>query len=192
VPVEVVGGQVEQHCDVGRQLDRVLGLEAGHLADDRRVGLDRADQRRQRRADVAGDGDRQAGGAPDRAEQLGGGGLAVGAGDGHEAIGQQAPGQLQLARHGHAQLARAGDHGSLVGDTGALDDDRGPLEGVEPVRLELGRDVRRNLGAPAVDPEHLAVRGEHARRGDPRARQADHEVGALRQRRAGAQEIDCW
>ena len=93
---------------VGRELDRVLELEARALADDGGVGVELADQRRQRRADVAGHRDRQLGRAVDRAEQLGRGRLAVRAGHRDEAVRQQPPGQLELADHRRCRACARG------------------------------------------------------------------------------------
>jgi hypothetical protein len=55
-------------------------------------------------------------------DQLGGGGLAVGARDGDELIGQQTPGELELAQHRYAVGTRAYDHRCLCGNAWALDD----------------------------------------------------------------------
>jgi hypothetical protein len=91
VAVEVVGSEVEEDGALGGEGGGVLELEAGALADDRRRGIDLADQLGERGADVAGDRDRLTGGAVEVAEQLDRGRLAVGAGDGEEAVGQRRP-----------------------------------------------------------------------------------------------------
>ena len=105
--VEVVGREVEEDRALGREGVGVLELEARALADDRRVGVDLADQRGERRADVAGDRDRLAGAAVDVAEQLDRGRLAVGPGHRDEAVRQRPPGQLQLADDVDPALASA-------------------------------------------------------------------------------------
>jgi hypothetical protein len=120
VAVEVVGSEVEEDRALRRELGRVLELEAGGLADDGRVRRDRPDQRRERRADVAGDRDRFGGGAVEVAEQLDRGRLAVGAGDGEEAVWQRPPGQLELADDVDPTLKRRRDHRRLPRDPGAL------------------------------------------------------------------------
>ena len=106
VAVEVVGREVEEDRALGGEGGAVLELEAGALADDGRVGLDRADA-----APASGVPTlpATATGSPavavDVAEQLGRGRLAVGAGDGEEAVRERAPGQLELAGHLDAALA---------------------------------------------------------------------------------------
>jgi hypothetical protein len=190
VAVEVVGREVEQHADVRGEGLRVLGLEARHLADHRRARRDLADQRRGRRADVSRDGDRQLGGAPDRAQQLDRRRLAVGSGDGHEAVSQQAPGQLQLAQDGQVALAGRGDHGRLVGHTRALDHAGRALEQRQAVAFELGGDVVGQLRSAAVDRKDVAVLAQHACRGDARASEADDQVRPVWKWRP--QVIDCW
>ena len=80
VAVEVVRLEVEQHRDLARELVDVLELERRELADDPVRGANGGE----RRADVSRDDDVAAGGAEDRAEQLGGRRLAVRAGDADE------------------------------------------------------------------------------------------------------------
>jgi hypothetical protein len=192
VPVEVVLGDVEEQRGVGRQRLGVLGLEARHLADDGGLGVDRAHQRGQRRAHVAGQRDGQARLPPDRAEQLGGGGLAVRAGHRHEAVRQQPPGQLQLAEHRHAALPRCRDHGRLVRHARALDHELGAVEQVQSVDAQVGVDVVRHLRRAGVHGDHLSVLAEHAggRRAGPR--QPDHEVRPVGKRRPHEPGIEDW
>jgi hypothetical protein len=45
VPVEVIGGEVEEDRALGREGDAVLELETGSLADDRRVGCPSSSER---------------------------------------------------------------------------------------------------------------------------------------------------
>ena len=132
--VEVVGGEVEEDGALGGEGGGVLELEAGRLADDGRVGIDRPGERGERRADVAGDGDRLAGGPVDVAEQLDRGRLAVGPGHREEAVGNRPPGELELADHLEAALQRGGDHRRLPGHARALDDG--------PRAIELSKSIR--------------------------------------------------
>jgi len=122
VAVEVVRKRgCEEDGALGGELDRVLELEAGGLADDRRGRVDRLGERGQRRADVAGDGDRLGGGPVDVAEQLDGRRLAVGAGYGEEAVGDRPPGKLELADHVNAAIESGQrSHGASRGTPGLL------------------------------------------------------------------------
>ena len=115
VAVEVVGREVDQHRRLGRERLRVLELEGRDLADDGRVRGEAARERRQRRADVPRDRDRQPGLAVDVADQLGRGRLAVGPGDGDELVREQAPAHLDLPEHGDAALAGRHDQAGLLG-----------------------------------------------------------------------------
>ena len=115
VAVEVVGRQVEQHGALGRELDGVLELEGGDLADHGRRRAQPADERAQRRADVAGDRHRPPGLAVDVADELGRRRLAVGPGDRDELVGDQPPGELDLAQDREPALARGGDDRRLRG-----------------------------------------------------------------------------
>ncbi len=107
------------------------------------------------------------GGAPDGAEQLGRRRLAVGARHGDEASRQEPPGELELAEHRQAELARARDHGGLVRHARALDDAGGAVEQLDAVALQHGLDPGGRLRASAVHPDHLPVCLQHARRRDP-------------------------
>ena len=121
VAVEVVGREVEDHRGLGRE-ERVLELERRHLAHDRRVGRQPADQRRQRGADVACDRHRQRRLAVDVADPLGRRRLAVGAGHGDELVREQPPRELELPDHGQAVRSRRNHCGSVLGYAGALDE----------------------------------------------------------------------
>ena len=156
--VEVVGGEVEEDRALGGEGDAVLELEAGGLADDRRGRVDLAGERGERRADVAGDGDRLAGRPVDVAEQLGDGRLAVGAGDGEEAVGDRPPGELELADHLDAPLQGGGDHRRLPGHARALDDGPRPIQLSQSIRIQDDFDARplqpcRPLGIARIDPD---------------------------------------
>ena len=193
VAVQVVLGEVEQDGGLGREGQRVLELERGRLGDDRRPGRERARQRGQRRADVAGHLHGQARLAVQVADQLDGRGLAVGAGDGDELVlAEQPPPGLVLAEHGDPALAGGRDHRRLLRHAGALDQAAGALELLQAVggRVDgdaggaqaLGRLLRHRA---RVDAGHLTpALAQRQRRGHARAGEADDEVRAGRERRA--------
>ena len=196
----MVGGDVQEHGRAGRELRRVLELERGGLADDRDRGVERrlaVGRRRREQAerapDVAGHGDRAAARAVDRADQLDGRRLAVGAGDGDELVGEQAPGQLELADHRQPALARGGDQRRAGGHTRALDDAADALEHgrVRGDDLDTRREQLGGREAGAVGAEHrLSPRAQRERSGDPRAGQPHDQVRARGDRRA-AHMIEC-
>ena len=105
VAVEVVGRDVEDDGDVGMELLRAFELKAGNL--EHRPGLVGAlvDEGHDRHADVAADQGGNAGLFQDFAEQRGGGGFAVGAGDGEDLAFEKARGQFQFADDGQAEAA---------------------------------------------------------------------------------------
>ena len=166
--VEVVGGEVEEDRALGREGDAVLELEAGGLADHRGVRVDLAGERGERRADVAGDRDRLAGGPVEVAEQLGGGRLAVGPGDGEEAVGDRPPGQLELADHVDPALQRGRDHRRLPGHARALDDGPRPIQLSQSIRIQddfdaCPRKPCRPLGMAGIDRPHASPRAASSR-----------------------------
>ncbi len=124
VPVEMVGLEVQQQRDVGRERHRVLELEGAGLADHGRVAVAPtvAGERADGEPDVAGDVDRPPRRAPDRAEQLGRRRLAVRAGHRDERALDEPPAELELAVDRHAAPARLGDHRRLARHARALDD----------------------------------------------------------------------
>ena len=127
VAVEVVGLEIEEDADARLQRMHVLELERGELADDPRVVGDRADERRQRATDVAGDLDRPPGGTEDRAEELARGRLAVRPRDAEDRVREEPRAELDLAPHGDGALARARDEQRLARDSRALHDEIDPL-----------------------------------------------------------------
>ena len=114
--------QVQQHRDLGGERDRVLELERRDLADDRRLGRRRADQRGRGRSNVAGDLDRQASLAVDVADPLGRRRLAVGAGHGDELVLEQTPCELDLAENREAARSCRRDDRGASGYARALDE----------------------------------------------------------------------
>ena len=194
VPVEMVGRDVEQHGDLGREAERVLELERGHLAGDDVLRGDLADERAQRCPDVSRDSDGDIARAQDVRNQLDGRRLAVRAGNGDELIREQAPAELELAEHGHAARARLADDRVLGRDAGALDERsraieqrRGVIGGSREVQLDGARTqlVEAAGLAPVDADDDLAARGEGERGGDSRARKPDDEIRARGDRRAG-------
>ena len=187
--VEVVGGDVEQHTAFGREGLGVLELEARGLADHRDPGVDLADQRGQRRADVAGDRDRLGGGAPYVGEQLCDRRLAVGPGHGQEGVRQQSPGQLELADDRQATAARERDRRGIGPDPRALDHAARPLDLGCPDHIQEDFDALplepcRARGRSGVDADHRGpARGQQPRGSLARPRETDDEVGTVRQRR---------
>ncbi len=190
VAVEVIGRQVQEDRALGAEEAGVLELEAGDLGDDGRVGFDLADQAGQRHADVARHRDRLAGAAEDVAEQLDRGRLAVGAGHGEEAVGQGAPGELELTGDLDPPLQRGRDHRRLPGNSRALDDRVRALELCQSIRIQDNFDAVagkpfRSLGMSRIDrPDPLAAGGEEVRGGLARAGEPDHQERPARQRRA--------
>ena len=173
-------GEVQQNRGVGREGERVLELEGGCLADDRRAACRRFEQERRERApDVPGDLDGQTGGAVDRSDQLDRRRLAIRAGDGDRLIREQSPGELQLAEHRHVACQRGRDHRGLARDARTLDD---ASSGVEEVRAVAARDELdafegRRLGGVVGD-HRLPASLKRARCGPAGAGEADNEIGA--------------
>ena len=188
--VEVVGREVEEDGALGAEEGGVLELEAGGLADDRRLGVDLADQAGDRDADVARDRDRLAGAAEDVAEQLDRGRLAVGAGDGEEAVGERPPGELELTDDVDLALQRGRDHRRLPGYPWALDDRVRSLELSQTIRIQDNFDAPpgktfRAVGMSRIDrADALAASGEEAGGGLARAGEPDDQERPPRQRRS--------
>ena len=186
--VEVILLDVEQDRALGREGGGVLELKARRLADHHRLSGSTAPT-----SDASGvpTFPATATGKPawpiDLAEQLHRGGLAVRARHGQEAVWQQAPGQLELAGDLEPARERLGHHGRLARHAGRLDHGARAAEQVEPVgvagapRCPQAPPPRR-LAAVAAD--HLAVAGEHTRDRRAGAGEADHQIGAVWERRA--------
>ena len=158
--IEVVGLEVQEDGDVAGERVDVLELEARELAHDPRVRRRGEGDVGERAADVAGNLDGPAGGAEDRAEQLGRRRLPVRAGDADQmrAGGQQTVAELDLAPDRDAARASAGDERRFRRDAGALDDQFHSLEQrlllrsesefdtepAEPAGVDVGRAVGRH------------------------------------------------
>ena len=106
VAVEVVGSDVEHDRDFRMKGLDGLQLEAGDFEDVVGVVGGVGDQRNGGRPDVAADLRLVAAPADDVAGQRGGGGFAVGAGDGDDVALQKTRGQLDFADDGNAHGAR--------------------------------------------------------------------------------------
>ena len=187
--VQVVRRQIDEDSALWAKVGGVLELKAGGLTGHRRIGLDGADQGGERCADVACDGDRQSRCPIEMADQLGRRGLAVGACHGAEGIGNQPPGELELAGHLQAALARRSDDRRVLRHTGALHHRSGTIELPCSFHAQTDFDAGplqpcRLLGQARVDAEHgLPALGEHAGDRRARARQAHHQEGPGGQRR---------
>ena len=105
VTVEMIRRDVENHGNVGMKLLGGFKLEAGDFED--RPGFVGAvvDERHNRNADVAADQRGQTASREDFAQQRGGGGFAVGAGDGERMALEEARGQFQFADDRQAEVA---------------------------------------------------------------------------------------
>ena len=174
VAVEVVGCEVEQHGGVRRELERVLELERRGLEHDHGRVVERAGQRRQRRADVPRHGDGHARLAVDLADQLRRRRLPVRTGDRDHRVRQQPPPELELAEHDHPALARGADDRGLLRHAGALDERLDAREQVDPVGLGVDADAgalelpgRARVDRAAVGPGDLLAAGLQRERGRP-------------------------
>ncbi len=128
----------------------------------------------------------------DVADPVDGRGLAVRAGDGDELVGQQPPGELELAENLQPGGARGGHDGGLRGHSGTLDDRADtaglPSAEVRELREAIAREVQLDAvarqracggGRAAVDShDALSVRAQCARDGDPGAREPHDQIGA--------------
>ncbi len=92
-------------------------------------------------ADVAADEGGQAGGGEDFADQRGGGGFAVGAGDGEGVAFEEARGEFELADDGAAEVAGLHQLGCVERDAGADDDEVLAAEGEQAVAAGLDVDA---------------------------------------------------
>ncbi len=188
MPVEVVGGDVQQNRRLGGERECVLELKRGSLADDGHIRSDRSHETAERGADVPGDRDRQAGGPVDVPDQLHRGGLAVRARHGHELVLQQAPGELQLAEHGHPARVGRGDDRRLPGHARTLDDgtDMPQQRHTVLMQVQLDAGVREH---PQALGARLRRRRSPARRA--RAVRARPPAPSGRARRSGRDRWRC-
>ena len=89
-------------------------------------------------------------------------------------------------------LARGGDDRRLVRHPGLLTTEPARSRSSIPSLSRWAGTSSGTSGRPLSTREHLAVLAQHARRGHAGARQADDQVGPVRQRRPRGHEIDCW
>ncbi len=172
--VEVVGREVQQHRGLGRERHRVLELERGGLADDRRVGgRARADaasstarRRRCRRPRPAGPPARWI--APISSTVVV---LPLVPVTAMNWFGEHPPGQLELADHRQPALACGGDHAAPRGHAGALDD---AARALRAARRPSPPDVHLDAGLDAAATRRPARRAAHRApiTSSPRARSA--------------------
>ena len=182
VAVEVVRRGVQEHRALGRKRRGVLELKARRLADHRGAGIEVVGQRGKRRADVPGDSNGLARGAPDVAGKLGHRRLAVGAGHRDEPVGDQPPCELELADDRDAEGEGAADRLRLARNPGALDDAPRFLDPSILITIQVDFDAGLAqpfgpLGASGVDSnDPLATLRQKPRGGLARAREPDHQV----------------
>ena len=188
VPGEVIGREVQDQADLGREGDSVVQLVAARLADDRRVAREAVDERRDGRADVPRERDLAARRAPDLAEQLDDRRLPVRPGDRDERAVEQPPAQFELAADRDARRDRARHDRRRRRHPGALHDRARTLKlgdaGHAGPHLHPRLAQRRRLGRLAgVHTDHrLAARPQQPRRRSSRPREAHHEPRAGRER----------
>ena len=206
VAVEMVGREVEQHRGVEAQMRHALEHVARHLEHvDAVVAQQRQGQCR--RAEIATRAGLDAGPGEQVADQHGGGGFAVGAGDAHEAgLGAgRAHGMEQdrrIRQHGHPTRDRRGGERMRAG--AEMRDAGGEHQRVEPLGVVLLREPdtgggglsaaglavvpRRHVGAHRDQPlgrrQTVAAETEHrdAAAGEQVARKIGGEVGRVAHR----------
>ena len=185
VAVEVVGGDVENDGDLWMKLHGGFELETGDFQNRPGVVGAVVDQGDDREADVAADQRGQAASLEDFAQQRGGGGLAVGAGDGQRMALEKARGQLQLADDRQAEVLHLGQLGGVQRHAGADDNQILAAEGEQAVAAGLdhdaGFDQRGNLlgqrlgRAHVGDGDQSAAPAEKQRRRQTGFAQSDDE-----------------
>ena len=128
VAIEVIRLEVHQHGDARMEDLHVIELKDADLADDPRVGLDAADERAQRAADVPGDRDRASAGAQDLTQERRRGRLPVRPRDGEDRVRQEPRAELELVPDGYAACASARDQRCVAPDPGTLHHQIDPLQ----------------------------------------------------------------
>ena len=141
VAVEVVGRDVEDDGDVGMELFSGFELEAGDFEDRPGVVGRFVDEGDDGHANVAADQRGNAGLLEDFAEQRGGGGFAVGAGDGEDFALEEAGGEFEFADDGAAEVSGLHQFGSVERDAGADDDEVLAAEGEQAVAAGFDDDA---------------------------------------------------
>jgi hypothetical protein len=176
VAVEVVGLQVQEHCDAGPELLDVLELEARELADDPLPAVDLAVEIAERAADVSRDGSAQ-----HDSEELARRRLPVRAGDAEDRVVEQPRAQLDLAPDGNTTLSSGRDERRVGRYPWALDQD------VHSLQQRVLVCPQPNFDAGRREPPHihvlvlvdgedaLATPGKRQRCRLPRAREPEDE-----------------
>ncbi len=186
MPVEVIGGEVQQHRRLGRERERVLELERGDLADDRcarrRRRVRSLCEPAQREPDVSRDPNREVRLAVKMADQLHGGRLAVRPRHGDDLVRDHPPRELELAEDRQATLACGSHERCIRRHSGALDERPRTLEHVRAFVAQMhphacARERVGPGGTAGVNAEDLLVaRTERERRGRPGAGEPDHHI----------------
>ena len=119
VAIQVVGSDVEDHRHLRAECLYGLELKAGNLQDDDVVWFRSLDQRNRRSADIPANQGRQSASRQDLTGKRGGGGFAIGAGNGNDPPRQKLSRQFDLANDGlarYASLHRQRVHGDAWAD----------------------------------------------------------------------------
>ena len=111
VAIEVIGGEIEEHRDVGTKFIDGFELEAAHLRYRDAGGSGFGDAGDQRSSDIAGDDGGRSRGGENIADQRSDRGFAVRAGDGDQPAAQKPPGQFDFAPNGDVRGARRSEAG---------------------------------------------------------------------------------
>ena len=146
VTVQMIGRDVEYHGDRGVELLSGFKLEAGDLENRPCLAGAGVDKSHDRDADVAANQRGQAGSREDFAQQRGGGGLAVGAGDGQDMAPEEAGGQLQLADDRQAEALYLLQLGGVQRHAWTDNDQILAAEGQQAVAAGLDHDAGFDQG----------------------------------------------
>ena len=185
VTVEVIGRDVEDRRDMRTEgLDR-LQLEARNLQHNPGVRRRLLDKGNCRRADISPDQRLTSARGDDFAGQRGGGGFAVGAGDGHDLSFEEARRQLDFSDDRDAETAGVLQRADVAGDSGADHNQILIAEGALAVLAGFHRNAtveqRRNFGRELIlalgiaDRYPCATRLQKERRGHARLAQSNHQ-----------------
>ena len=128
ITVQMVLGDVEQNRYRGPEPLHGVELKTAHFQDQGVHGLRIEQMPHEGGADVAAHKDPLARGDEHLSDELGGGGLAVGPGDGHHGGGDKTGGQLHFPDYGNAPVPGPIQGGRGMGDPGAQDNEVGPVK----------------------------------------------------------------
>ena len=166
VTVKMIRRDVENHGDVGMELLSGFQLEARYLEYRPAFVGAIVDERHNRDADVAANQGGQVASVENLAEQRGGGGFAIGAGDGERMALEKTRGKLQFADDRQAEVLDLHQLGSVKRHAGADHDQVLAAEGEQAVaagfdhdaRFHEGRDLLgQRLGAPHIGDSHVCA-----------------------------------